>query len=93
MRKEMRANVRDGRNIQDAVTKSPEGDGRVADVGLVAEGNLQERDILHNRGRDGGDQEEDGSGEEEEGADVVNETGLGHLDGFDGFDFWGVLFG
>lgn len=75
------------------MAKSSEGNGRVTDIGLVAEGDLQERDILHNRGRDGSDQEEDGGGEEEESADMVNDTGVGHLDGFDGVDFWGVWFG
>jgi len=46
----------------------------VAQIGLVGEGDLQDTNIMDDRGRDGGDEEEDRGGEEEEGTNVVNDT-------------------
>lgn len=64
----------DSRNrwdIEDAVAKSAEGDGGVADVGEVGEHHLQDGDVRDDWGGDGGDEEEDSGAEQEEGADMV----------------------
>jgi hypothetical protein len=65
---------KDSRNrwdIEDAVPKGAENDGRVADVGKVSEHHLQNWQVLNDWSSDGGNKEEDGSNEEEEGADMV----------------------
>lgn len=58
------------------MTKGAKSDGRVADVGEVGEHHLQNREVLDNWCGDGGDEEEDGSGEEQEGADMVESASL-----------------
>ena len=77
-------NIRDRRHIENAVTKGSEGHGGVADISLVGEHDLQDRNVPDDGCGDGRDEEEDRRGEEEEGADMVEDSGLGHLDGVDG---------
>lgn len=42
------------------MTERPKYDGRVTDVGFVGEHDLEDSDVFHCRGRDAGDQQEDG---------------------------------
>jgi hypothetical protein len=75
--------VLDRSDIKNTVTKGTKSNGRVAEVGLVSECHLQDRNIMNDRGGDSGDQEENGGSEEEEGSNMVKETSLTHLDGID----------
>jgi hypothetical protein len=68
------------RNIQDAVSESSKGNARVAHITLVGEHDLHDRDVMDDWRRDGGDQQQDGSCEQEEGADMVEDSCLAHFD-------------
>jgi hypothetical protein len=70
----------DGSHIEDAVAKSSECDGGVADISLVGERHLQDGDVSHNRRRDCGDEEQNRCHEEQEGADMMENARLRHFD-------------
>jgi len=68
------------RNIKHAVTKGPKRNTRMPDIALVGEHNLQDRDIIDDWRRDGGDQKQDGGCEEEESANMVEDSCFSHCD-------------
>lgn len=45
----------EGRDIEDAVAEGAEGDGGVADIGVVGEHDFEDGDVIDDRGGDGGD--------------------------------------
>jgi len=64
----------DGRNIENAVTKSPECNGRIAYVGTVCQGHFQNGNVANDWSRDGGDEEENKCEEEEEGSNMMDDA-------------------
>jgi hypothetical protein len=50
-------------------------------VGSVCKLNVHNGNMINNRARNRGDQEENCSDEEKEGPDMMEETGFGHVDG------------
>ena len=54
------------------MTECAKGDGGVADVGVIGEHHLQDSNISDYWRRNGRDEEQDGSGKEKEGANVVH---------------------
>lgn len=78
------------RNIENTMSKGTERYTRMSDITLVGKHNLQDWDIIDDWRRDGGDQQQNSSCEQEEGADMVEDSCLGHCDGF-GYGVWKML--
>jgi hypothetical protein len=60
------------------VAKGAERDGGVADVSAVGEHHLQHSDVTDDRRRDGGDEKENRSCEEKEGAEMMKDSCFRH---------------
>lgn len=58
------------------MTKGAKSNRGVSNVRKIGEHHLQNRNISNNWCANGGDEEEDGSGEEEKGADMVKGAGM-----------------
>ncbi len=61
------------------MTKGPECDGGVAKIGLVGEHHLQDANISNDGRGDGGDEEEYGSYEQQEGAQMMKDSSFLHF--------------
>ncbi len=62
------------------MAKGAEGDGGVADIGLVGEHDLQDGHVTNNRCCNGGYEKQNRCYEEQEGADMMEDACLCHCD-------------
>jgi len=65
-------------NIENTITKRAKRDGRMSKRTRVRECDFQQRDVMDHRRGDGRDEQENGGDEEEECADVMNESRFSH---------------